>query len=214
VHAQLLTQLDLLIETNGHQLKCCCRHQPALLLQLHQQCRRHAAGSDRWLRAVTQRLVVMCLLCCRDAALQRAEGDKVTLVKAAEAEAEATYLQGQGISRQRQVSLIGPPSAFWAPSAKDSIVDPTGKAAGCSRCHASGRLLHTGMLVAAYWLSVLKAIYCKSAAPARHIRCTSAAAETVCSVLDIPSACLRCPARPSLMGCETVWHSLEMTCKE
>jgi hypothetical protein len=39
----------------------------------------------------------------RDAALQRAEGEKVTRVKAAEAEAEASYLQGQGISRQRQV---------------------------------------------------------------------------------------------------------------
>ena len=74
----------------------------------------------------------------------------MTLVKAAEAEAEATYLQGQGISRQRQVRLIGPPSALWAPTAKDSLVDPTGKAVCCSRHHASGWLLHNGMLVAAH----------------------------------------------------------------
>jgi hypothetical protein len=48
---------------------------------------------------------VLCvsLSTTRDAALQRAEGEKVTRVKAAEAEAEASYLQGLGISRQRQV---------------------------------------------------------------------------------------------------------------
>lgn len=40
----------------------------------------------------------------RESALQRAEGEKITRVKAAEAEAEARYLQGQGISRQRMVS--------------------------------------------------------------------------------------------------------------
>lgn len=46
-----------------------------------------------------------CSSAYRDAALQRAEGEKVTRVKAAEAEAEATYLQGLGISRQRQVRV-------------------------------------------------------------------------------------------------------------
>jgi predicted RNA-binding Zn ribbon-like protein len=39
----------------------------------------------------------------RQAAYERAEAEKVTRVKAAEAEAEARYLQGQGIARQRQV---------------------------------------------------------------------------------------------------------------
>jgi hypothetical protein len=44
-------------------------------------------------------------ICDRESALQRAEGEKITRVKAAEAEAEASYLQGLGISRQRQASM-------------------------------------------------------------------------------------------------------------
>lgn len=43
----------------------------------------------------------------RQAAYERAEAEKVTRVKAAEAEAEARYLQGQGIARQRQAILNG-----------------------------------------------------------------------------------------------------------
>lgn len=37
------------------------------------------------------------------AALEKAEAEKVQVVKAAEADSEAKYLQGQGIARQRQV---------------------------------------------------------------------------------------------------------------
>jgi hypothetical protein len=43
----------------------------------------------------------------RAAAFERAEAEKVTRVKAAEADAEARYLQGQGIARQRQVPRGG-----------------------------------------------------------------------------------------------------------
>lgn len=43
----------------------------------------------------------------RHAALEKAEAQKVTMVKKAEAEAEAAYLQGQGIARQRQAIVNG-----------------------------------------------------------------------------------------------------------
>ncbi|KAG1653984.1 hypothetical protein FOA52_007177 [Chlamydomonas sp. UWO 241] len=43
----------------------------------------------------------------RVAALEKAEANKVTLVKAAEAEAESKYLQGQGLARQRQAIVAG-----------------------------------------------------------------------------------------------------------
>jgi regulator of protease activity HflC (stomatin/prohibitin superfamily) len=43
----------------------------------------------------------------RHAALEKAEGNKITKVKEAEAEAEAAYLQGQGIARQRQAIVNG-----------------------------------------------------------------------------------------------------------
>lgn len=56
-----------------------------------------------WLGSARLCAALVVLLSTRDAALQRAEGEKVTRVKAAEAEAEASYLQGLGISRQRQV---------------------------------------------------------------------------------------------------------------
>lgn len=41
----------------------------------------------------------------RSAAAQKAEADKIQVVKAAEADAEAKFLAGQGIARQRQVFL-------------------------------------------------------------------------------------------------------------
>lgn len=50
----------------------------------------------------------------RVAALEHAEAQKVTMVKAAEAEAEAKFLQGQGIARQRQAIISG-----FADSIKD-----------------------------------------------------------------------------------------------
>jgi len=43
----------------------------------------------------------------RLAALERAEAEKVQVVKAAEADAEAKYLAGQGIARQRQAIVNG-----------------------------------------------------------------------------------------------------------
>jgi hypothetical protein len=67
--------------------------------------------------------VYVCLYDCRLAAAERAEGDKVTRVKAAEAEAEARYLQGLGISRQRQAILNG---------LRDSVADFSGVPCVCS----------------------------------------------------------------------------------
>merc|ERR1712137_1432395 len=43
----------------------------------------------------------------RVAAYEKAEADKVVLVKTAEAEAEAKFLQGQGIARQRSAIVEG-----------------------------------------------------------------------------------------------------------
>lgn len=43
----------------------------------------------------------------RAAAVEKAEAEKITVVKAAEAEAEAKYLAGQGIARQRQAIIAG-----------------------------------------------------------------------------------------------------------
>lgn len=43
----------------------------------------------------------------RLASLQRAEADKIAVVKAAEADAEAKFLAGQGIARQRQAIVAG-----------------------------------------------------------------------------------------------------------
>lgn len=43
----------------------------------------------------------------RVAALEKAEAHKVTMVKSAEAEAEAKYLSGQGMARQRQAIVAG-----------------------------------------------------------------------------------------------------------
>jgi len=43
----------------------------------------------------------------REAAVQTAEAEKVKVIKAAEAEAEAKFLAGQGIARQRQAIVNG-----------------------------------------------------------------------------------------------------------
>merc|ERR1719253_1834033 len=43
----------------------------------------------------------------RDASLMAAEGDKIKIVKAAEAAADAAHLQGQGIARQRSAIIDG-----------------------------------------------------------------------------------------------------------
>lgn len=70
----------------------------------------------------------------RDAALQRAEGEKVTRVKAAEAEAEASYLQGLGISRQRQAIIDG---------LRDSVAEFTDELTGVSHKEVMELLLLT-----------------------------------------------------------------------
>merc|ERR1712178_397622 len=54
----------------------------------------------------------------RDASLMAAEAEKVKIVKAAEAAAEAQHLQGQGIARQRAAIIEG---------LKDSITHGTGE---------------------------------------------------------------------------------------
>ena len=76
-----------------------------------------ACSADIWM-GVVDCDVRLCGTCChgrrqantetatlsdRVAALEKAEAEKVQVVKAAEADSEAKYLQGQGIARQRQV---------------------------------------------------------------------------------------------------------------
>jgi regulator of protease activity HflC (stomatin/prohibitin superfamily) len=70
----------------------------------------------------------------RESALQRAEGDKVTRVKAAEAEADARALQGEGISRQRQAIIGG---------LRDSVADFKGEVEGISHREVMELLLLT-----------------------------------------------------------------------
>ena len=43
----------------------------------------------------------------KEAAFQRAEGEKVVKVKRAEAEAESMYLSGVGVARQRRAIMDG-----------------------------------------------------------------------------------------------------------
>jgi hypothetical protein len=43
----------------------------------------------------------------KEAAAQRAEGEKVVKVKRAEAEAESMYLSGVGVARQRRAIMDG-----------------------------------------------------------------------------------------------------------
>jgi len=52
----------------------------------------------------------------KQAAAEKAEGDKILLVKAAEAEAESKYLSGVGVARQRKAIVDG---------FKDSVLDFT-----------------------------------------------------------------------------------------
>jgi regulator of protease activity HflC (stomatin/prohibitin superfamily) len=59
----------------------------------------------------------------REAAMQRAEGEKVIKVKRAEADAEAMYLSGEGVARQRKAIMDG---------LKNSIVDFSSKVADTS----------------------------------------------------------------------------------
>merc|ERR1711972_325871 len=54
----------------------------------------------------------------RDASLMAAEAEKVKIVKAAEAAADAQHLQGQGIARQRSAIING---------LKESITHGTGE---------------------------------------------------------------------------------------
>ena len=42
----------------------------------------------------------------KQAAAEKAEADKILLVKAAEAEAESKYLSGVGVARQRKVGIL------------------------------------------------------------------------------------------------------------
>lgn len=67
---------------------------------------------------------------CSQAAFERAEADKASRVKAAEAEAEAKYLQGQGIARQRMAILAG---------LKDSVNTFQGGWAAALGCDDGGR---------------------------------------------------------------------------
>ncbi|KAJ1431234.1 band 7 family-domain-containing protein [Ochromonadaceae sp. CCMP2298] len=59
----------------------------------------------------------------KEAAAQRAEGEKVLKVKRAEAEAEAMYLSGLGVARQRKAIMMG---------LKESIQDFTSSVSGAS----------------------------------------------------------------------------------
>ena len=59
----------------------------------------------------------------REAAKEKAEADKITQVKGAEAEAEAKYLQGVGVARQRQAIVNG---------FKDSVNEFSGHVAGAT----------------------------------------------------------------------------------
>jgi regulator of protease activity HflC (stomatin/prohibitin superfamily) len=59
----------------------------------------------------------------RTAAVEKAEALKVSVVKAAEAESEAKYLQGQGIARQRQAIITG---------LRDSVTDFSSTVSGIS----------------------------------------------------------------------------------
>ncbi len=43
----------------------------------------------------------------KEAAYQRAEGEKIVKVKQAEAEAESMYLSGVGVSKQRHAIMTG-----------------------------------------------------------------------------------------------------------
>lgn len=107
--------LSLFVLLTPHVATSCCS---LPCVAAHQSLVPHALLQLVWIR------------CCRQAAAERAEGEKVTRVKAAEAEAEARYLQGLGISRQRQAILNG---------LRDSVADFSGEwqaAYACDVAHA------------------------------------------------------------------------------
>lgn len=60
-----------------------------------------------WIKKVDKLTCLFILWNNRQATLQKAEAEKVAIVKAAEAEAEAKFLAGQGIARQRQAIING-----------------------------------------------------------------------------------------------------------
>jgi len=70
----------------------------------------------------------------KEAAFQKAEGDKIRKVKEAEAEAESKYLSGVGVARQRKAIVDG---------LRDSIVDFSGNIRGTSSKDVMDLLLMT-----------------------------------------------------------------------
>jgi regulator of protease activity HflC (stomatin/prohibitin superfamily) len=68
------------------------------------------------------------------AVAERAEGDKILMVKSAEAEAEAKYLSGVGVAKQRKAIVDG---------LKESIVDFSGGVHGTSSKEVMDLLLLT-----------------------------------------------------------------------
>ena len=70
----------------------------------------------------------------KEAAVQKAEGEKVVKVKRAEAEAESMYLSGVGVARSRKAIVDG---------LRDSIMDFTDNVAGSSAKDAMDLLILT-----------------------------------------------------------------------
>ena len=72
-------------------LRCCTRpHSSQDCIRLHGLCGATCAGTGSALR-----MLIACTLWCRVAAVEKAEAAKINVVKAAEADAEAKFLQGQ-----------------------------------------------------------------------------------------------------------------------
>ena len=59
----------------------------------------------------------------REAATHKAEGDKILMVKAAEADADSKYLSGKGVARQRKAIVDG---------LRETVNDFSGKVKGAS----------------------------------------------------------------------------------
>ena len=68
---------------------------------------RHGIGEDRVRLDVHALLTFVLVWRHRVAAVEKAEAQKIQVVKAAEADAEAKFLAGQGIARQRQAIVNG-----------------------------------------------------------------------------------------------------------
>ena len=58
----------------------------------------------------------------RSAAVQKAEAEKLQVVKAAEADAEAKFLAGQGIARQRQAIINGLRESVQVPRRRTTVL--------------------------------------------------------------------------------------------